>query len=155
MHSWLNPWGDPNGASYQIVRSIHAMQSGGIVGDGIGHGAVQQIPLAHSDLIFPAIVNEWGKLGAAALLILILITVQRICKIALLQGYAPYLQFLGIGVAAFLAVQTIVNIGGVTGVLPLTGVPLPFLSYGGSAMLVWFAGLGMVFGGCREDFNEG
>ena len=146
MQGWLNPWSDANGAYYQIVRSIQAMDSGGLLGAGIGHGAPDLIPLAHSDLIFPAIVNEWGKSGGVVLLLLSLIIVQRIARIGFSQRAGSYLQLLVLGVGVFVAVQIGVNIGGVTGVLPLTGVPLPFVSYGGSAMAVGFVELGFCYG---------
>ena len=146
FNGWLNPWSDPNGGYYQIVQSIRAIDAGGIVGYGIGNGTPNQIPLAHSDFIFAAIVNEWGKLGACALLTLTLLVVQRIYKISFSQPAGSAIQLLVLGVGVFLAVQATVNIGGVVRALPLTGVTLPFVSYGGSSMFVGFIGIGLVFG---------
>lgn len=143
---WLNPWSDPYGDYYQIVQSIHAIDAGGIVGYGIGNGTASQIPLAHSDFIFAAIVNEWGKLGACALLTLTLLVVQRIYRITFSQPAGSAIQILVLGVGVFLAVQATVNIAGIVRALPLTGVTLPFVSYGGSSVFVGFIGIGLVFG---------
>lgn len=154
ISGWVNLWTESSVEYYQILRGMEAMHTGGLVGAGIGRGAPQNIPLAHSDLIFAAIVTEWGILGAGALLILSAIVIQRIFIVGLSQRVGSYLQLLTHGVGIFLAVQTCVNVGGVLGLLPLTGVPLPFVSYGGSAVVVWFVGLGFVYGG-REGFGLG
>ena len=150
IHGWLNPWSDADGQYYQIVQGMKAMAKGGIFGTGIGLGTPQHIPLAHSDFILPAIINEWGKSGGLAVLILTLIIVERSWIIGSLQAKGSYSQLLVFGVGSFIAVQAVINISGVMRLLPLTGVPLPFVSYGGSAMLVNFVGLGVVLGGKRQ-----
>tara|TARA_B100001964_G_C13907943_1_gene454547 strand:+ start:122 stop:517 length:396 start_codon:yes stop_codon:yes gene_type:complete len=125
------------------------MRAGGILGAGFGNGTPQSIPLAHSDFIFAALINEWGKLGAIALVILISILVQRIIRLSASQRSGSYAQYLAMGVAIFMAVQAGVNIAGVLRVLPMTGVALPFVSYGGSALVALFAGVGLAIG-CSE-----
>ena len=146
IHGWLNPWSDANGEYYQIVQALKAMATGGTFGTGIGRGAPEQIPLAHSDFILAAIINEWGKMGGFALFILTLIILERIWVIGYSQGTGSYLRLLVFGVGSFIAVQAVINISGVLRMMPLTGVPLPFVSYGGSSMVVNFAGIGVVYG---------
>jgi cell division protein FtsW (lipid II flippase) len=151
IHGWLYPWSDVNGAYYQIVRALDAVRTGGITGTGFGRGTPYEIPLSHSDFIFPAIANEWGKFGAVGLIVLTVIIVQRIAIIGYSRRRGSYTQLLMHGVAVFIAVQAFVNITGVIRLLPLTGVPLPLVSYGGSAMVVVFFGLGLVYGGHTSD----
>ncbi|MDP7259317.1 MAG: FtsW/RodA/SpoVE family cell cycle protein [Anaerolineales bacterium] len=149
LHGWLDPWSDADGKYYQFVQALEAMRAGGILGAGFGNGTPQSIPLAHSDFIFAALINEWGKLGAIALVILISILVQRIIRLSASQRSGSYAQYLAMGVAIFMAVQAGVNIAGVLRVLPMTGVALPFVSYGGSALVALFAGVGLAIG-CSE-----
>ena len=131
------------------------MRAGGILGAGFGNGTPYLIPLAHSDFIFAALINEWGRLGAIALVILISIFVQRIIRLSASHRSGSYAQYLPMGVGAFVAVQAGINIAGVLRVLPMTGVALPFVSYGGSAMVVLFVGVGIVFGGGELGENRG
>jgi cell division protein FtsW (lipid II flippase) len=137
IEAWLNPWLDPNGRSYQIVQSIIAIANGGIFGRGIGLGSPGVIPVAHSDFIFPAIFEETGLLGAGVLLILYAIFAIRGFSIAL---HAPnnFQRFLAAGLTTAIASQTILIVGGTIRLLPLTGVTLPYVSYGGTSLLTSF-----------------
>ena len=155
VHGWLDPWSDAEGKYYQFVQALDAMRAGGILGAGFGNGTPYLIPLAHSDFIFAALINEWGRLGAIALVILISIFVQRIIRLSASHRSGSYAQYLPMGVGAFVAVQAGINIAGVLRVLPMTGVALPFVSYGGSAMVVLFVGVGIVFGGGELGENRG
>ena len=155
FHGWLDPWSDAEGKYYQFVQALEAMRAGGIFGAGFGNGTPQSIPLAHSDFIFAALTNEWGKLGAIALVILISILVQRIIRLSASHRSGSYAQYLSIGVAVFVAVQAGVNIAGVLRVLPMTGVALPFVSYGGSAMVILFMAAGIAFGCGELEANGG
>ena len=146
---WVDPWSDNTGAYYQITQSVIAIRDAGLVGTGLGRGMSHFIPLAHSDLIFSAIVNGWGKLGAVALVVLLVIIFQRIYMVFLRQQRGSYLGLLPISLLSFMMVQSLINIGGALKYLPLTGVPLPFVSYGGTSMAVWFFVIGIVFGIAR------
>lgn len=137
VEAWLNPWLDPSGRAYQIVQSLIAIANGGILGRGPGLGSPGLVPVAHSDFIFTALVEESGLLGGAALLLLLALLLVRCLRIAL--GAPDYFRrFLAFGIAVHLVSQSILIIGGNLRVLPLTGVTLPFVSYGGSSLLTSF-----------------
>ena len=140
VDAWLNPWLDSMGRSYQIVQSILAVASGGLVGRGPGMGNPSLVPISHSDFIFTAITEEWGAVGALALLFVIGLIVQRGFRAG---RHAPdlYLRLLASGVSAHLGIQSLLIIGGNVRALPLTGVTLPFVSYGGSSLLTTFVAL--------------
>ena len=140
IDAWLNPWLDSMGRSYQIVQSILAIASGGLIGRGPGMGSPSLVPISHSDFIFTAIAEEWGAAGAMALLLLIGLIVQRGFRAG---WHAPnlYLRLLASGLSAYLGIQSLLIIGGNLRALPLTGVTLPFVSYGGSSLLTTFLAL--------------
>ncbi|MBP2650038.1 MAG: cell cycle protein [Firmicutes bacterium] len=144
IDSWLNPWADPSGASFQIVQSLFALGSGGVMGSGLGYGFPNLIPEVHTDFIFSAIGEELGLLGSGAVLLLYMILVYRVFKVALAAKTAFNILLAG-GLAILLALQTVVIVGGVTKFMPLTGVALPLISYGGSSMVATFILLGLVF----------
>jgi len=152
IEAWLNPWLDPNGKSYQIVQSIIAAANGGIFGRGIGLGSPGVVPVAHSDFIFSAIFEETGLLGASALLLLLAFFAIRGFSIAL---HAPnnFQRFLAAGITTTFISQAILIIGGSIRLLPLTGVTLPFVSYGGSSLVSCFfsAALLIVISNQSED----
>ncbi len=134
VDAWLNPWLDPSGRSYQIVQSVLAIASGGLVGRGPGLGSPGVVPVAHSDFIFASIVEETGLAGAVGLLLLYALLVGRGFRAAIC---APnnYQRYLAGGIITYLVSQSIFIIGGNLRMLPLTGVTLPFVSYGGSSLL--------------------
>lgn len=138
VDAWLNPWLDPSGRSFQIVQSLLSVAAGGIFGRGPGLGSPGVVPLAHSDFVFAAIAEENGLLGAAGLLMLVGLLAARGFFIAL-RAPGNYRRYLAAGIATALAAQAILIIGGNLRVLPLTGVTLPFVSYGGSSLLTSFA----------------
>lgn len=137
IEAWLNPWLDPNGRSYQIVQSILAVANGGIFGRGIGLGSPGVVPVAQSDFIFPAIFEETGLFGAGALLIILAFFAMRGFSIAL-RAPNSFQRFLASGLTTVIIVQAILIIGGSIRLLPLTGVTLPFISYGGSSLITSF-----------------
>ena len=141
---WLNPWADPTGKAYQIVQSLFAFGSGGVMGSGLTYGFPDMIPEVHTDFVFAAIGEELGLLGAGAVIFLYIMLVYRAFK-AGLQAKSSFDILLAGGFAVLLALQIFVIIGGVTKFLPLTGVTLPFLSYGGSSMVSSFILLGGLF----------
>jgi cell division protein FtsW (lipid II flippase) len=137
VEAWLNPWLDPSGRSYQIVQSLLAVANGGLIGRGPGLGNPGLVPISHSDFIFPAISEEFGLSGAIAMLAVLGLLLVRGLRAALC---APdvYRRLLAAGLTIHLTAQSIVIIGGTLRLLPLTGVTLPFVSYGGSSLLVAF-----------------
>ena len=108
-------------------------------------GTPQNIPLIHSDFIFASIVSEWGYVGGVAIIILIFTLIYRIFRSAYLLPKHSFSSLLNTGIGSLFLIQTIINIGGVLRILPLTGVPLVFLSYGGSAMLLAYICMGCIF----------
>lgn len=140
VDAWLNPWLDPSGRSYQIVQSLIAVASGGIFGRGPGMGNSGVVPVAHSDFLFAAIAEETGLVGALGLLLLLAFVAQRGLRIAL-SSTDPFRRYLAAGLTAHITAQSILIIGGNLRLLPLTGVTLPFVSYGGSSLLTSFIAL--------------
>ncbi len=137
VDAWINPWLDPSGHSYQIVQSLMAVANGGLIGRGPGMGSPGIVPIAQSDFIFSAITEESGLVGAIAMLALLAVIVNRGLRIAI-RANDPFRRLLAIGLAVHLVGQSILIIGGNLRLLPLTGVTLPFVSYGGSSLLVSF-----------------
>lgn len=140
IDAWINPWLDPSGRSYQVVQSLLAIANGGVAGRGPGVGSPGLVPIPHSDFIFSSITEEWGLFGAIALLILIGLFAQRGIVIAT-RASNSFHRLLASGLTAYITLQSILIIGGNIRMLPLTGVTLPFVSYGGSSLVVSFIAL--------------
>jgi cell division protein FtsW (lipid II flippase) len=134
VDAWTNPWLDPSGRSYQIIQSILAVANGGLVGRGPGLGSPGLVPLAHSDFIFAAMIEESGLAGVVALTLLFGMLAVRGLRIAL-QARDHYQRYLAAGLTTYLVAQGLLIIGGSVRLLPLTGVTLPLVSYGGSSLL--------------------
>jgi cell division protein FtsW len=141
---WVDPWQEASGRAYQIVQSLMAFAAGGVGGQGIGQGLPNAIPVVHSDFVFAAIAEEWGLLGVVALIGALLAWVLRGLKIALRHHERPYYALLAIGLTSLIALQSLLIMGGVLKILPLTGVTLPFVSYGGSSLLISFVIVGLL-----------
>jgi cell division protein FtsW (lipid II flippase) len=137
VDSWINPWLDPSGKSYQIVQSLLAVAAGGVFGRGPGLGNPSVVPVAQSDFIAAAIAEEMGMVGIIALLALLALLAYRGLHIAL-HASNQYQRYLAGGLTVYLATQAILIIAGNLRVLPLTGVTLPFISYGGSSLVSAF-----------------
>jgi len=137
VDAWINPWLDPSGRSYQIVQSLLAVANGGLIGRGPGMGNPTLVPVSYSDFIFAAIAEEQGLLGAIALISGLALFAIRGLRIAL---HAPdaFQRYLATGLIAHIAGQATLIIGGNLRLLPLTGVTLPFVSYGGSSLVTSF-----------------
>lgn len=140
---WLHPFNDPTGSGWQILQSLSAMNAGGIWGAGIGAGAPQSVPIASSDFIYAVIAEELGIVVCALVLFLYWRFFAETWKIgsAIKDPFGASLSF---GLTAVLALQTIINIGGVTKAIPLTGIALPFLSQGGSSLATSLAMVGLL-----------
>ncbi|MEK6223079.1 MAG: FtsW/RodA/SpoVE family cell cycle protein [Chloroflexota bacterium] len=137
VEAWLNPWIAPSGRSYQIVQSLIAIGAGGIFGRGLGMGSPAIVPVSHSDFIFSSIAEEFGLVGTLAVITLLAILTIRGLRISLLAK-TRYHRYLAAGLTSYLAIQSIFIIGGTIRLLPLTGVTLPFISYGGSSLVTSF-----------------
>jgi len=141
---WLHPWQDPTGGGYQIAQSLFAIGGGKILGTGFGNGiGAYQVPAASTDFIFSVIAEELGFAGAMAVLCLFLIVVMRAFVVSL-QALDRFGQILAAGIGILIGTETLIILAGVTKLLPLTGIPLPWVSYGGSSMLVHFLLLGLL-----------
>ena len=143
VETWLDPWKYANGVGFQILQSLFNIADGGITGTGLGAGYSQTIPEVQTDFIFSAIASEFGLLGATAVLLAFLAFVYRGIKISLLAD-DPASKLLAFGLASTLAIQTIIIVGGVTKAIPLTGITLPFVSYGGSSVVGSFILTGLL-----------
>lgn len=141
---WLNPWPEADNRAFQIVQSLLAFASGGVFGQGIGQGSPTYIPVVHSDFIFAAIGEEWGLLGTLAVLACFAVFSVRAFRLAARLETRPFRALLAAGIGITLATQSLMIIGGTIKLIPLTGVTLPFLSYGGSSLLVNFVMVGLL-----------
>jgi len=140
---WKNPWADPSGAGYQIVQSLIAITSGGYFGTGIGMGAPEYIPFSESDFIFAAICEEMGIFTGIAIILLYFLLSYRGVKTAI-KNENPFLKAVSMSLVICFGYQTFIIVGGVIKLIPLTGITLPFVSYGGSSMISCFIMLGML-----------
>jgi rod shape determining protein RodA len=144
--NFVNPENDPRGSGYNVIQSMVAVGSGGMKGKGLGHGSQSQLnflPENHTDFIFAVIVEEFGVLGAGVILVLFFVIFYRLKKIAeLAMDNFGYL--IVTGCMAMFFTQVVVNIGMNIGVMPVTGIPLIFLSYGGSSLISSFMAIGII-----------
>ena len=140
---WLDPWSDPSGSAYQVVQSLFALGSGGVWGAGFAHGHPNLIPEVHTDFIFAAIAEELGLLGSLGVMLVFALFFYRAIRIALACREETRM-LLAAGIAVVFLLQAFIIIAGVTKFLPLTGITLPFVSYGGSSMIASFMLLGIL-----------
>ena len=133
VSAWVDPWSVSQTTGFQLVQSLFAFGSGGFAGTGLGLGSPQKIPNASTDFVFSAIGEELGLIGTVAVCILFLLFVGSGFRIAI-QADRPFSKLFAAGLTTIVGVQTFVIIGGVIRVIPLTGVTLPFVSYGGSSL---------------------
>ena len=131
---WLDPWADEYGKGWQIVQSLYGLGDGGITGTGLGRGSPDTIPYVESDFIFAAIGEEMGLAGATGVLIAFLLLIGAGLRVAL-RTDRTFEKLLATGLTTIVGIQAFIIIGGVIKVVPLTGITLPFMSYGGSSLL--------------------
>lgn len=143
VDTWLDPFADPTNTGYQLVQSIFSMADGGLFGVGIGSGLADNIPIVESDFIFAAIAEETGLLGAAGLLLLYLCFAIR-GLVTAARAKSDVSSFIAVGLTATIVLQAFIIVGGVTRLIPLTGLTLPFVSQGGSSLLASFIAVGFL-----------
>jgi len=145
FEAWLDPGADPKGDGYQLIQSLVAIGSGGWFGTGLGTSRAKWdfLPNAHSDFIFAVIAEELGMAGAIGVLLGFALLLFAGIRIAL-HADDLFGRLLAGGIVAWIGLQTVINLGAVTGLLPITGVPLPFLSFGGTALVATLAGVGVL-----------
>ncbi|MCS7459430.1 putative lipid II flippase FtsW [Paenibacillus doosanensis] len=149
--SFMNPWNDPLDTGYHLIQSLYAFGHGGFTGAGFGQSIqkLHYLPEAHNDFIFAIIGEELGFLGSSLFLLIYLAFLWRGLFIAL-RCSDTFGTLAGIGIIGMIGVQALINLGGVTGSIPLTGVTLPLISYGGSSMLVTLVSIGILLSLSRE-----
>lgn len=143
IDTWWNPWPEATDRAFQIVQSLYAIGAGGILGQGVGQGAPIYIPVVHSDFAFAAVAEEWGLVGSLAVVACFVLLAYRGLRLA---GFSrrSFNMYLAAGITILLSTQALLIMAGVTRLLPLTGVTLPFVSYGGSSLLMSSLMLGLL-----------
>ncbi|MGE5618643.1 MAG: putative lipid II flippase FtsW [Sphingomonadaceae bacterium] len=152
LQAFLNPWADPKDTGWHTIQTLIALGSGGIT--GLGLGASRQkfyyVPNAHTDAIFAIIGEEMGLIGAAGVILLFAVFAWRGFRIAF-RAPDPFGRLLATGVTCMILIQAVTNVAVVTNTIPYTGITLPFISFGGSSLLVCMVGVGLLLGVSRHD----
>ena len=149
--NFINPWKDPAGDGYQLIQSFYALGAGGVTGLGIGQSRQKTLymPEPHNDFIFAIIGEELGLIGCTVVILLFVIFVYRGIKIAM-SAKDEYGTLLAVGITSIIGLQAIINTAVVTGSMPVTGVPLPFISYGGTALVFNLIAMGILLNISRQ-----
>lgn len=145
IETFINPFTDPAGAGYQLTNSLISISHGGVTGTGLGNGVMKlgYLPEPHTDFIFAVIAEELGLIGVIVILILYMVLIFKALYYAGISTDKFY-SLIAAGVAIYLSIQVFVNLGGISKLIPLTGVPLPLLSYGGSSFLSISIAIGLL-----------
>ena len=145
MEAWSNPWSDPAGKGFQIIQSWLALGTGGLFGQGLGEGKQKlfYLPEAHTDFILSVVGEELGFLGVVVIIAMFFLLVQRAMRIAV-AAPDTFGRFLALGIAVLFGIEATVNMGVITGLLPTKGLALPFISYGGSSLLISLFAVGIL-----------
>ena len=150
IKGWLDPWSDPSDTGYQVIQSLFAVASGGLFGLGIGQSRQKTfIPESYNDIIFAIICEELGLVGAIVVILLFALLIWRGTKIAM-TAKDKYSSYMATGITTMIAVQVIINISVVTNSIPNTGMPMPFISYGGTSLVVMMASMGLLLNISRD-----
>jgi len=153
--AWLDPWSDPQKSGFQIIQSLYAIGSGGLMGLGLGRSRQKYLylPEEHNDYIFPIVCEELGFVGAMVIILLFMLLIIRGYWIAM-HARDRFGALLAGGISTLLALQVFFNIGVVTNFLPATGISLPFFSYGGTALLLQLFEMGLILSVSRQSDNQ-
>lgn len=149
VNMWVNPWQDPTDKGFQILQSLFALAEGGLTGTGFGSGLAGSLPAATTDLIFAVAGEQLGLAGSVAMILLFALVAYRSYSIAW-QATDSFGALLAAGLATVFSLQTLVIVGGVTKLVPLTGITLPFISYGGTSVVVNFMALALLLAVSRD-----
>ena len=149
--NFTNPWQDPTGDGYQLIQSFYALGAGGLTGLGLGQSRQKTLymPEPHNDFIFSIIGEELGLIGCVVIIALFVFFVWRGIMVAM-KAKDVYGSLLAVGITSVIAVQSLINIAVVTGSMPVTGVPLPFISYGGSSLVINMTAMGILLNISRQ-----
>lgn len=145
LQSFIDPWSDPLGSGYQLIQSLYALSSGGLLGVGLGNSRQKYLymPFAESDFIFSIIAEEVGLIGCCLLFLVFILLIWR-CILVAVRAKDTFGALLATGICAMFGIQTIINLAVVTGSIPPTGIPLPFISYGGTSLIITLASMGVI-----------
>lgn len=151
MLNFIDPWKDAADAGYQLIQSFLALGSGGLTGLGLGQSRQKTLymPEPHNDFIFSIIGEEVGLIGCLVIISLFLIFIWRGVRVAM-NAKDTYGKLLAMGITSIIAVQAIINIAVVTGSMPVTGVPMPFISYGGTSLVINLTAMGILLNISRQ-----
>lgn len=154
--AFLDPWASPKGEGYQLIQSLYALGSGGWFGVGLFNSRQKYrfLPFAESDFVFSVIGEETGLFGCLVVFVLFVVLILRGVRIAV-NSKGKFEFFLASGITAVIAVQTLVNFAVVTGSIPPTGLPLPFISYGGTSLVVFMSAAGLLVNLSKNSFSQG
>jgi cell division protein FtsW len=155
VKTFLNPWSDPLGDGFQIIQSLIAVGTGGVWGRGLMNGVQKlfYLPEPHTDFIYAVISEELGMIGATAVLICFLVIAWRGLRIAL-RAPDGFGAFLALGLTTMVSVQALINISVVLGLMPTKGIALPFVSFGGSSLLINLLGMGILLNVSQHASSE-
>jgi cell division protein FtsW len=156
IDAWLTPMADAKGAGYQLIQGLIALGSGGWFGVGLGNSAQkwEYLPNAHSDFIFAIIGEELGLIGAVCVVITFAVLLYAGIRIAV-RAPDTFGRLLAAGITSWIGLQVVINLGAVTGLLPITGVPLPLVSFGGTSLVVTLASIGVLASIARDSGPSG
>ncbi|NLL30149.1 MAG: stage V sporulation protein E [Clostridiales bacterium] len=152
LTTFMNPWGDPSGNSYQLIQSIYALGSGGLLGVGLGNSKQKALfmPEPHNDFIFAIIGEEFGFIGCAFVILLFMYIIYKGAYVAI-KAKDNYGYLLAVGIVSIISIQAVINIAVVSGSMPVTGVPLPLISYGGTSLVINMLALGILLNISRQS----
>ena len=143
--AYLDPWSDPIGSGFQIIQSLYAIAPGGLFGAGLGNSVQKYfyLPEPQTDFIFAIVSEELGFIGSVGVLILFILFFAR-CTYLILKTDDLFAKYIVVGIMSMLMIQVMINIGVVIGLLPVTGITLPLMSYGGSSLTVTLLSIGII-----------
>ena len=143
IDAWLHIWANAQGNSYQIVQGLYGISSGGALGLGLGQGYPQLIPFSNTDFVYAMVCEEFGMIFAIGMLFFYFFLFYRGMRAAL-TAEDNFSQLVGVGMSSLVVIQVLVIVGGIFTIIPLTGITLPLVSYGGTSMLTIFFALGIL-----------
>ena len=152
LTSFLNPWADPTGDGWQVIQSIYAIGSGGLFGSGLGNSKQKYLylPYPQNDFIFSVLAEELGFVGCVIVILLFGIFIWRGILVAM-KAQDTFGSLIAVGITSLIGIQVIINIAVVTSSMPVTGMPLPFFSYGGTALIILLASVGILLNISRNS----